>query len=154
MNNSIVSMFVIWLCWRLSRNPLKVHSDIQSLFTTFIYFLSLAFRLQGSGLLQWYLWLSVPNIALHGQLASPELTGGPEGCFGAHGHWGERELALSDPRLYRRQSGGVAAWSPGAYATFQNSEIHCVYSRYEHELTYYVLPRCREAHGYLYFLYI
>lgn len=122
-------------------------------FTTFI-FLFLAFRLQGSGLLQWHLWLSVPNIALHGQLASPELTGGPEGCFRAHGHWGERELALSDPRLYRRQSGRVAAWSPGAYTTFQNSEIHHVYSRYEHELTYYVLPCCREAHGYLYLRYI
>lgn len=74
-------------------------------------------RLQGSGLLQWAVWLPVSHLSFHGQPAGTSPFGGPEECPGDDGHRRKGESALSDPRLHSWQSGWVAPRSPGKSLT-------------------------------------
>lgn len=62
-------------------------------------------RLQGSGLLQWHVWLPVTHLSFHGQPESSSPFGGAEERSWGDGHGGEGESTLPDPWFHR--------WKPG-----------------------------------------
>lgn len=69
-------------------------------------------RLQGSGLLQWHVWLPVALLSFHGQPESSSPFGGVEECSWGDGHGGKGESTLPDPWLHRWKPGRVDPWSP------------------------------------------
>lgn len=77
-------------------------------------------RFQGSGLLQWHVWLPVTNIAVHGRAAGAAPSGGLARRAGVDGRRREGGPPLPDSRLHSRQPGGVAAWTLGVWAFKRN----------------------------------
>lgn len=63
-------------------------------------------RFEGTGVLQWHLWLPVPHLSLHGGPAGTAPGGGLTGLAGDDGGRWERGAALPGPGL----NGGGSDW--------------------------------------------
>lgn len=141
----MVSMFVIWLCWCLSRNPLKVHSDIHKIKIPIHHFIY-CFVVGIQAPRRW----TTPMASL---IVSPQHRPSWAACepwtywrtWGVF--WSSWTLRRERACVVRSQTLPQTVWWSGCMVTWCVRHIPELWNSpcllCEHELTYYVLPCCR-----------